>query len=63
MSGLVGHPSEMELRTGSNTFTKKAVKDRRRRRAVEASIMKAQSNLDPVRHSLPSPYPIAKQKT
>jgi hypothetical protein len=57
------HAREMKIRAGLNSLTKKAVEDRRRRRSVEASVMKAQSNFDRVRHFSSSPPPNAKLKT
>ncbi len=63
MPRLVRHPREMKLRARPDALPKKAVEDRRRRRAVEASVVKAQSNFDRVRHSPPSLHPIAKHKS
>jgi hypothetical protein len=59
---LVRHPREMKLRARPDALSKKAVENRRRRSAVEASVVKAQSNLDRVRHSPPSLHPNAKCK-
>jgi hypothetical protein len=52
----------MELRARVHALSKKAVEDRRGRRTVEASVVKAQPNFYLVRHSLPSPYSNAKRK-
>jgi hypothetical protein len=53
----------MELGAGMDLLAEKAVKDRRRRRAVKAPVMEAQSNFDRVRHSPPSPLSMANPKS
>jgi hypothetical protein len=53
----------MKLRARPDALSKKAVEDRRRRRAVEASVVKAQSNFDWIRHFPPSLHPNAKRKS
>jgi hypothetical protein len=40
----------MELRKGLDALAKKTVKDRRRRRAIEAAVMKAKTNFDWLGH-------------
>jgi hypothetical protein len=40
----------MKLRASLDTLSKKAVENRRRSRTVEASVVKAQSNFDRIRH-------------
>jgi hypothetical protein len=47
---LMRHPREMKLRARLDTLSKKAVENRRRSRTVEASVVKAQSNFDRIRH-------------
>jgi hypothetical protein len=51
MARLVRHSAEMKLGAGADAIAEKAVENGRRRRSVEASVMKAQSNLNPIRHS------------
>src|SRR4029077_7705402 len=63
MPRLVRHPREMKLRPRLDALSKKAIENRRRRRAVEASVVKTQSNFARIRHSPPSPHPIAKRKS
>ena len=52
---LVSHPREMKLRVGLDALAKKTIEDRRRRRAIEASVVKAQPNFDRVCHCPPTP--------
>jgi hypothetical protein len=63
MPRLMRHPREMKLRSRLHALSKKAVEDRCRGRAVEASVVKTQSNFDRVRHSPPSLHPIAERKS
>jgi hypothetical protein len=63
MPRLVRHTGEMEFRARLEALPKKAIKNRRRRRAVEASVMKAQSNFCRFRHSPPSPLLPAERKS
>jgi hypothetical protein len=44
----VGHPREVKFRTGLDALSKKTIEDRRRCRAIEASVVKAQTNIDRV---------------
>jgi hypothetical protein len=48
----VRHSGEMKLRGGIDTLTKKTIKNGRRCRAIEASVMKAQANFCTFRHYL-----------
>src|SRR5260370_34227549 len=42
----VGHPREMEFRARRDALAEEAAKHRRRRRPIEAPVVKAQTNLD-----------------
>jgi hypothetical protein len=51
----VRHAGEVELRAGPDAFAKETIEDCRRRRSIEAVVVKTQTNIDSIRHCPHSP--------